>query len=477
MAYAYGLEPYSERIVGSSPTLPTTFMETNKRLHKLLVILLLSISLFLHLVCLSYPAEPVFDERYFATYAVAYRTHTPYFDLHPPLGKMLYALPLFLFSTSSLADAPFIDLKIDSAGTVHPKMFSNPYNFFPYVPLRLVSAFFGVLLVFAMYLFIKAVTQNDSAALLGMFFATFENALLVDTRLILLNGMYLSLGFLALAFVLKGKSRPIIGGILWGLALSVKLTAVVFLGPLLIAYFLKRRLERLWLRRLLTFVGTGFVVLFLVWFVANNLLIPAEERIALYQPLFAWMGSGPPIFQNPSSLPAVLLRNVKASVMDVAIALFGYTSGGINPNDFISSKWYTWPAMFKPLVFFRETVGTAIKQIAFVGNPAVWVFGTLSILYGIFLLVRKLRERKYDHTLLLLGGGYLASLIPFILVARSTYIYHYLPAFLFSLSLAAVFIEKHIRAEKAHNRFLPLALTIGTVLLGFLVTLPLTYGL
>jgi dolichyl-phosphate-mannose--protein O-mannosyl transferase len=46
---------------------------------------------FLHIVSIAYPDTPVFDEAHFATYSSQYATGRMPIDIHPPLGKLIYA--------------------------------------------------------------------------------------------------------------------------------------------------------------------------------------------------------------------------------------------------------------------------------------------------------------------------------------------------------------------------------------------------
>jgi dolichyl-phosphate-mannose-protein mannosyltransferase len=59
------------------------------RLTIVLVVLLLSCGT--HFAYYSQQKESVFDEVYFGTFAQDYYQHTYYFDIHPPLGKLLIA--------------------------------------------------------------------------------------------------------------------------------------------------------------------------------------------------------------------------------------------------------------------------------------------------------------------------------------------------------------------------------------------------
>jgi len=58
---------------------------------------LIILSVLTHFIFLSYPSEVVFDELYFGNFSSAYLTKTPYFDIHPPLGKMMLAATGWMF--------------------------------------------------------------------------------------------------------------------------------------------------------------------------------------------------------------------------------------------------------------------------------------------------------------------------------------------------------------------------------------------
>ena len=54
-------------------------------------ILLAILSLTIHLAFLSHPSQVVFDEVHFGKFVAAYSTGQYYFDIHPPLGKLMIA--------------------------------------------------------------------------------------------------------------------------------------------------------------------------------------------------------------------------------------------------------------------------------------------------------------------------------------------------------------------------------------------------
>jgi dolichyl-phosphate-mannose-protein mannosyltransferase len=54
-------------------------------------VLLLALSAALHFAWYAHPASVVFDEVYFPRFGLAYLKGEYFFDLHPPLGKLIFA--------------------------------------------------------------------------------------------------------------------------------------------------------------------------------------------------------------------------------------------------------------------------------------------------------------------------------------------------------------------------------------------------
>ena len=113
-------------------------------------ILLIILSFSLHFAFLSYPAQVVFDETHFGKFVAAYFTGQYYFDIHPPLGKLLIA---GFAKLNGLNPASFGFEHIGQAGA--EKMFFI---------LRFLPALFGSLFPLALAWLAWLLTRSKRAA-------------------------------------------------------------------------------------------------------------------------------------------------------------------------------------------------------------------------------------------------------------------------------------------------------------------------
>jgi len=440
---------------------------------------ILAISLFLHLYRLSYPARPVFDEAHFATYAADYIKGQVFFDIHPPLGKLIYAAVIPLAHPAPLCNTDFVSFTHSPTGTVYFAT-NIPYGSFPYVALRLVSVFFGLALIAAFYFFLRSIGVSEAGALLGAFFAAFENALLLETKLILMNGMYLTFGFAALAAWFgtwpRGQGqRAILAGFLFALSLGVKLTGIVFLGPVVASVIPGARkifstdpATRRPRGDIKKFLATAIFVFISISFL-NFLFFSPHDILAFAQS----MGLKLPVPHNARA------TDLLAYAATTILPWTGYLIGGAQIQ---GSPWYFWPFMRGAMNYYLAPAN--VGNLVLTGNPIIWYGSTLAVLIGIILLIRRLiRKSPAPYApLSILLAGYLFSLLPyFTFVQRGTFLYHYFPALLFGIGLLAYLLSKSLKwnaiTELSPRQWLLAGIIAAVVLSGFFLTAPLTYGL
>ncbi|KFZ06161.1 hypothetical protein V501_07659 [Pseudogymnoascus sp. VKM F-4519 (FW-2642)] len=134
------------------------------------------------------PSSVVFDEVHFGGFASKYMKGKFFMDVHPPLAKLLLTLAGFMAGF----DGNF-DFKEIGKDYIEPGV--------PYVAMRMLPAICGILLVPTMFLTLKAAGCRTMTAGLGAGLIIFENGLLTQARLILLDSpLMIMTAITALAF-------------------------------------------------------------------------------------------------------------------------------------------------------------------------------------------------------------------------------------------------------------------------------------
>ncbi|KAH7309135.1 dolichyl-phosphate-mannose-protein mannosyltransferase 1 [Stachybotrys elegans] len=134
------------------------------------------------------PTSVVFDEVHFGGFATKYIKGKFFMDVHPPLAKMLIALTGWLAGFDGSFD--FKDIGKDY---LEPGV--------PYVAMRMFPAICGVLVAPFMFFTLKVLGCRTTTAVMGAGFIVFENGLLTQARLILLDSpLVAATAFTTLAF-------------------------------------------------------------------------------------------------------------------------------------------------------------------------------------------------------------------------------------------------------------------------------------
>ena len=163
--------------------------------------LVIALGALLHVVGLTYPREVVFDEVHWGKSVSAYCcTGQRVFDIHPPHGKLLLALGAKLGGY----DGQFSFGGLASRSTDQPVFF-----------LRLVPALAGIAIPPLFLLLLRFLGASLPAALLGALALVFDNAILLETHLILFDGI--------LVASILGQSSVCSRRIAWFRPLAVRL--------------------------------------------------------------------------------------------------------------------------------------------------------------------------------------------------------------------------------------------------------------
>jgi len=433
---------------------------------------LTALSLLTHFWNLFSPAAVVFDEAYYEKFAGAYFTHAFYFDVHPPLGDLMYAaLARCLHIAPAILTAPS-----------------------PAPALRLLPATFGALTIPLVYIILTQLGAGRRIAALGAAAVLLDNALLSASRFILLDTFLIGFGLAAIACYLASRDRPTRSRVSWlaasaflaGCGLSIKWTGSSALAVILVAWFVASVRSRVGVKRL---IGEGLVLT----------AIPAIvycTAFAIHFALLTHSGPGNTFmsvrFQSQlvgsSQYDPAVHMSYWAKMRDVHHAI-RYANGGLqNATNPAASPWYTWPTMKHPFAMWEDSgtpAGTK-TTILLLGNPVVWWGGLVAVLLGAAMIaLRRWRYPGYTYAIVFLAGAITINYLPFAAIRRLVYLYHYLFALIFVVALGSVMIgvpagwngdRVGFWSFPTRRSAAGYAAAIVLLLVGFWYFLPFTYG-
>jgi dolichyl-phosphate-mannose-protein mannosyltransferase len=397
--------------------------------------LLTALALLTRLWGLFSPRVVVWDEVHFQRYAGAYFSGRYYVDVHPPLGKLLFAGAAKLLGISGAALA------------------ANE----PTPSLRLLPALAGALIIPVAWLLLREIGASRRVATMAAALLLLDNALLAESRFIFMDGMLIFFTIAAVALYAAARRRSgaahwrwlVAAAVAAGAAMSTKWTGLSALGLILLAWaveaFMRRRQRWPWMREALVLVLVP-VAIYMGSFAVHFALLrhsgPGDDWMS---PEFQATLQGNPSYEKSATAPFLK-----------AFADLNHTMGAINARWATAthegaSRWYTWPIAKHSIGFWSptETGQNPERWIVLFANPIVW-WGAL-VGMGAMILAATLRSSRkagqasaaarltpYRTPLLFLAAGYLLNFIPFAFIRRPMFLYHYLVAMIFSVMLAAL---------------------------------------
>jgi dolichyl-phosphate-mannose--protein O-mannosyl transferase len=418
---------------------------------------------------LGHPWAIVFDEVHFGGFTNSYIKSEFFFDIHPPLGKLI----MFLFAKLSEYDASVVFEGPAAHGRVNES----------YVALRLTPCFFSALCMPLVYLTVRFEGFSSTAAFVSAFLAGCDSSLLTEGRFILSDGMLHFFSCLFLAFYSYTRSMEnssgfrvvceIVSGMLLGAACSCKNTAwglmpyagfveiveifegswiwnfrvypsivirgVLLLVPTVAVYFLSFFVH-FWV---LPYTGEGAG--FLSPEMQHQLVRKGSERLG-----WQWVGG------------IGLIRRTIALSLEMHRANMGLTQS--HPYQ---SRPESWPFLTGIFVAFHyATEG----EVACAGNAIVYwiVMGGLAICtLGIW--------SGYWRAGLKFVAGWSLCYFPFFLIARSMYLYHYLIPLLIGCCAAGASVDIVSGKRRFVAGFLAFLICFGGAV-GFALWSPYSYG-
>ena len=139
------------------------------------------------------------------------------------------------------------------------------------------------------------------------------------------------------------------------------------------------------------------------------------------------------------------------------------------------SRWYSWPLNVKPVYYWNqeEIIGQAgwKAKIYLSGNPLLWWLAGLSTIFTLLTFCLPKVRRRLSPIFFILLLGFFANLLPFILITRVSFLYHYLPSLIYAILILALWLARLWPKDKAI-----LSIIMALVLLSFVLLSPLSYG-
>jgi dolichyl-phosphate-mannose-protein mannosyltransferase len=436
---------------------------------------ILAASLCFHLVFFGQPKGVVFDEVFYGDFAQNYLKGKYFFDVHPPLGKMLIA------GTAKLMG--YKNYHIYNSG-------GNEYTTNDYLFLRLLPLIVGIFLGPLLYFVAKALHFSERASILVGIFISVDNALITQSRFILPDTLLLFFGFLSVLYLLKYRQslsgwHLASAGFFAASAVSVKWTGLGFLGIIILSYLFlmikpgKRKISLS--GGILSLIAIPILFYFSVFTLHFWLLDKTGSGAYTHTPEFQKTLVGSGFEKNPNIKP---LGNFGKFIEENS--LMYSVNKKMSPTHDYSSKWYSWPFLGKPIFYWGSSTENRRIEMRLIGNPVIWWSGFLAVLImvGLFLakvivrlkniwknqLKRKPSFLELDFASLFILVGFLVNWAPFIFIHRFMFLYHYFPALMFSILALGYVVDK-----MNNNKKLLFFLYLEAILF-FLILLPLTYG-
>lgn len=409
------------------------------------------------LLGLSTPPVVVFDEVHWGKAVNAYCcTGERIFDVHPPHGKLLITLGALLGGYRG-------GMSFETIGLPYPP--NQAWAF------RLVPALAGIAIPILFLLFLRLLGGSVPIAFLGGFLLVFDNALLVETHLMLFDGVLVAAILGSLVCLLQsehersgGRARlwRLASGALAGLAAGTKFTGLV--APALLGLWWAIRLlgpaprrGRIW-RDGLDLAAAAGVVYLAGWVVHFALLTSPGPADAFH----ATTGR---FFED--------LRVTHRTMIDA-----NYNLRIPHPD---SSVPLSWPWM-KVAPFFWTSPSSSIHLV---GNPVVW-WGSSMLLLVLLVnmaLMRVTRLRLEPTAgpqvrlwLPLVGFG--LAYLPFFGIERVLFLYHYLTPLVFAVAAVLLWLDRAgwIRSGALGDQRGSYYVVFVLAVVAFVAVSPLTYG-
>ncbi|MBQ3575071.1 MAG: phospholipid carrier-dependent glycosyltransferase, partial [Clostridia bacterium] len=163
-------------------------------------------------------------------------------------------------------------------------------------------------------------------------------------------------------------------------------------------------------------------------------------------------------------------------VIQLQEGMLSYHAGLGGDTHYFRSDWFEWPVIWWPMWYYSGNSylpSDMISSISCMGNPAVWWTGLIAL---VFVLIAAAWRRKSPRNYIAVLIGFASQFLPWVLVPRSTFIYHYFASVPFIILCTALMIGWIYRRSKTAGTWVSCGL-LTTALVLFAAFYPLESGL
>jgi len=356
----------------------------------------------------TYMGETFFDEIYFVKTAENYlKIQYPYEWTHPPLGKLIIASGIVIFGF-------------------------NPFGW------RIMGVIFATLMIPLIYFLGKELFQTWIGGFSAAFLLIFDFMHFTMARMATVDTFVIFFSIASQLFFLLYLKKLLIYGwqktptkllflaiLCFALGFSVKWIAIygfiaqiVILSAIRINEILKYKDLKL-IDKINEFIEYPFTK------IMEFILIAVLIYFLTY-------------------IPDIIVGRTILEVLGLQGGMYYYHST-LEATHFFSSDWWSWPLILKPVWLYVSQLSINIKSsIALLGNPAVWWVGFPAI-----ILVTAIAVRKKIFECAFIVTFFFINWIPYMLISRITFLYHfYINVPLLCLA-SAYFINKYWKSKWA----------------------------
>lgn len=378
---------------------------------------------------ITYMNSSYFDEIYFPRTAYEYLHNLPIYEwTHPPLGKLIMAVPI-----SILGMTPFA--------------------------YRLLGNVAGIIMIPLMYILAKMLFKKTICGVTAALIMAFDGMHFVQTRIGTVDSflvMFIILEYIFMYKYILSKDKPLKSrlwalfwcGLFMGCSLAIKWSGAFSAIGLAFIFFIDLIIEiaknKKWTKQ-----NTITILSCIVFFI----IIPIIIYLLSFIPL---------ALEDPSIASVSGFLNWQEKMYD-----YHHDLQAIHAY---SSEWYTWPITQKSVFYWTGTLSDGTySKIALLGNPVIFWF---SIPCMLFVLIRGIYDCKFNDWLIIIA--ILSAMIPYTGISRVMFLYHYFPTLPFAMLSIVAFLSW--LCEKIKNN-VPIYLFLTLALIIFIKFYPIYSGL